>query len=128
MNYLLDTHTFLWFISDDKALSANACQLIEATEHTILLSIASLWEMAIKVSLGKLAMPSPFITFMLDQLRENNIALLEIKAEHIGLVATLPFHHRDPFDRLIIAQAAIENLSIIGKDEIFDAYGVQRHW
>jgi PIN domain nuclease of toxin-antitoxin system len=128
MIYLLDTHTFLWFISADSSLSAAAKALIESPENAVYLSIASLWEIAIKVSLGKLEVPSPFTSYMLAQLHENNIAVLEMKVEHTGVVATLPFHHRDPFDRLIIAQSVSDNVPIIGKDEIFDAYGVRRHW
>src|SRR5258708_3523884 len=128
MIYLLDTHTFLWFINDDDALSATAKALMEDPENTLQLSIASLWEIAIKVSLGKLEVPSPFTDFMTEQLHENNIVLAAINTQSIGLVATLPFHHRDPFDRLIIAQSLSEKLPIIGKDEVFDAYGVQRHW
>ena len=128
MIYLLDTHTFLWFINDDKALSAAAKTLIEDLESAIYISVASLWEIAIKVSLGKLEVPSPFTSFVAEQLRENNIMPLEIKTEHLGLVVTLPFHHRDPFDRLIVAQSLNEKLPIIGKDEVFDAYGVKRHW
>src|SRR5437868_256194 len=104
MTYLLDTHSFLWFINDDKELSATAKMLIEDPENVIFLSVASLWEIAIKVSLGKLDVPSPFTEFMLEQLHENNIALLGIKPEHLGVVVMLPFYHRDPFDRLIIAQ------------------------
>jgi len=128
MIWLLDTHAFLWFINDDESLSATARQAIEDPTNTILLSIASLWEMAIKVSLGRLATPSPFAEFMLGQLRQNDIALLEIRAEHTGLVATLPFHHRDPFDRLIIAQAITENLPMISRDSAFDAYRIRRLW
>ncbi|MAS36853.1 MAG: PIN domain nuclease [Anaerolineaceae bacterium] len=128
MIYLLDTHTFLWFINDDSALSNHARSLIEAPDHTILLSIASLWEMAIKVSLNKLEMPSPFETFVTGQLDLNNIVLLSIQAEHTGLVATLPFHHRDPFDRMIIAQALLTKTPVIGKDENFDLYGIERLW
>lgn len=128
MSYLLDTHTFLWFINDDPSLSAAARATIEDADSLIYLSVASLWEMAIKFSLGRLVVPAPFTDFFDDQLRKNTIRLLNIKIEHTGIVAMLPFHHRDPFDRLIIAQSQSENLPIIGKDEIFDAYGVQRHW
>lgn len=128
MTYLLDTHTFLWFITDDVQLSKNAKQLIEDSDQALYLSIASIWELAIKVSVGKLAIPAPFDAFVVGQLRENNIGLLEIKVAHTGRVATLPFHHRDPFDRLIIAQALSEHWPIIGKDAVFDAYGVQRLW
>jgi PIN domain nuclease of toxin-antitoxin system len=125
---LLDTHSFLWFINDDEDLSVPAREVIEDPANTIFFSAASLWEMAIKVSLGRLVAPLPFDEFMLEQLRQNDITLLEIKVEHAGLVATLPFYHRDPFDRLIIAQAIIEKIPIIGKDDIFEAYDVQRLW
>lgn len=128
MTYLLDTHTFLWFISADSSLSASAKALIESAENAVYLSIASLWEIAIKVSLGKLEVPSPFTDYMLAQLHENDITVLEMKIEHTGVVATLPFHHRDPFDRMIIAQSLSESIAVIGKDEIFDAYGIQRRW
>jgi PIN domain nuclease of toxin-antitoxin system len=128
MNYLLDTHTFLWFINDDTSLSSTAKALIEVPENTIYLSVASIWEMAIKVSLDKLEMPSPFPDFIDEQLDENTIVLLNIRTVHTGIVATLPFHHRDPFDRLIIAQSKVEDIPIIGKDAIFDDYGIKRLW
>lgn len=126
--YLLDTHTFLWFINDDNALSATAKALIKDPTNSIHLSIASVWEMAIKVSLGKLAVPSPFAVFVEEQLRENSILLLGITTAHTGVVATLPFHHRDPFDRLIIVQSLTEEFPVIGSDDVFDQYGVQRSW
>lgn len=128
MSYLLDTHSFLWFIIDDSALSATAKMLIEDSSNLIYLSTASLWEMAIKVSLGRLDIPSPFKEFIDTQLTTNNITLLEIKTGHAGVLAALPFHHRDPFDRLIIAQSLNEDLTIIGRDAVFDLYGVKRHW
>lgn len=124
MNYLLDTHTFLWFINADPTLSAPAQAAIEPGTNDIVLSIASLWEMAIKVSLGKLIVPLPFAEFMQEQMRENGIILLPIQMAHIELVTRLPFHHRDPFDRLIIAQSLVDQIPIIGKDDIFDAYGI----
>lgn len=128
MNYLLDTHSFLWFINDDAALSQPAKTLIEAPENTVYLSVASVWEMAIKVSLGRLEMPSPFADFIDEQLRENTITLLNIQTAYAGMIVTLPFHHRDPFDRLIIAQSRMEGFPVIGKDAIFDDYDVERHW
>jgi PIN domain nuclease of toxin-antitoxin system len=128
MAYLLDTHTFLWFIIDDSALSSSAKMLIENPEHTVYLSIASIWEMAIKISLGKLEMPTPFDEFINVQIYKNSISLLGITTRHVGTVVTLPFHHRDPFDRLIVAQSLVEQLPIIGVDSIFDAYGVKRYW
>lgn len=128
MNYLLDTHTFLWFINDDSSLSSTAKTLIEDPENIIYMSVASVWEMAIKVSLEKLEIPSPFTEFIDEQMRVNAITLLHIKTEHIGIVATLPFHHRDPFDRLIIAQSQNENFPVIGRDSIFKNYEIHCYW
>ncbi len=128
MNYLLDAHTFLWFINDDSLLSSTANALIETPQHNIHLSIASVWEMAITVSLGRLQVPAPFTDFIDINLTKNSISLLEIRTSHTGIVSTLPFYHRDPFDRLIIAQSQSEGIPIFGKDEIFEAYGIQRHW
>lgn len=128
MKFLLDTHTFLWFIDDGAALSSTAKSLIEAPGNTPYLSMASLWEIAIKVSIGKLTIPSPFQAFIMQQISENRIELLDIKPDHIGIVGILPFHHRDPFDRLIIAQAMSEKLPIISKDENFKAYGLTLYW
>ncbi|OAN45093.1 twitching motility protein PilT [Chloroflexus islandicus] len=128
MNLLLDTHSFIWFIDDHPALSSHARDLIAEPTHTIFLSIASIWEMAIKVSLGKLELNQPFELFLPYHLIRNNINILDIAIDHAMRVATLPFHHRDPFDRLIIAQSLIENIPIIGSDAVFDAYGVSRLW
>src|SRR5258708_29909231 len=128
MNYLLDTHTFLWFINDDKALPVTAKALIEDPENLIVLSFASLWEIAIKVSLGKLEVPLPLAEFMYNQLSKNYIALSGFSIGHFDELATLPFHHRDPFDRMIIAYALFEKVAVIGKDEVFDTYGVKRLW
>jgi PIN domain nuclease of toxin-antitoxin system len=128
MNYLLDTHTFLWFINDDETLSATARNLIEDAENEVYLSVASVWEMAIKVSLDRLDLPTPFTDFVDEQLVENSFRLLPIRTAHTGIVATLPFHHRDPFDRIIIAQSQVENFPVIGKDKIFDDYGIKRRW
>jgi PIN domain nuclease of toxin-antitoxin system len=128
MIYLLDTHTFLWFIGGDASLSPTAKILIQDLNNTILLSMASVWEMAIKVSLGKLSIPPSFEQFIDNQLQLNSVIQLDIKTSHTAIITTLPFHHRDPFDRLIIAQALYENIPIIGADSIFDAYGVTRLW
>lgn len=105
MRLLLDTHTFLWFLADDPQLSPAARRLIEDGTNEILLSMASLWEIAIKVSLGKLTLGGAFATFIPDQLTLNAFGLLPIELAHVTAVAALPFHHRDPFDRLLIAQA-----------------------
>ena len=102
MSHLLDTHAFLWFINDDKSLSQAAKAVIEDPANTIYLSVASVWEMAIKVRLGKLEMPLPFLDFMTEQMRRNSrLRLLGINIEHADIVASLPLYHRDPFDRMI---------------------------
>jgi PIN domain nuclease of toxin-antitoxin system len=128
MNYLLDTHSFLWFIIDDKALTTKAKTLIEDPNNVIFLSIASIWEMAIKTSLGKLSIPQPFTVFIDSQMNTNNFSLLSIKPDHTGIIATLPFHHRDPFDRLLIAQALDEKMPLVSNERLFDLYGIQREW
>lgn len=127
MKYLLDTHTFLWFINNDSNLSASTKTLLES-KVILLLSIASLWEIAIKTSLGKLSLPVSFGLFIPSQLSLNKIDILAIEPAHLNLVASLPFYHKDPFDRLIIAQAIIENLPIVSVDSAFDAYPIQRVW
>jgi PIN domain nuclease of toxin-antitoxin system len=128
MNLLLDTHTFLWFIADSDRLSQKARALIEDESNRIYLSAASLWEIAIKVSLGKLNLSEPFETFIPEQLDVNSVELLGISVSHASRVASLPFHHRDPFDRLLAAQALTEDIPILSGDEVLDAYGVTRVW
>ncbi len=128
MNLLLDTHTFLWFIAGDASLSKSARSGIEDLNNNRYLSVASLWEIAIKVSAGKLELDEPFETLIPDQLVENRIELLGISIAHLASVSSLPFHHRDPFDRLIAAQANVEQLTLVSIDDVFDAYGVTRLW
>lgn len=106
-------------------LSRTARSLIEDEDNEWLLSTASLWEMAIKLSLGKLILAQPFDVLIPDQLRLNGIGVLNIEWSHISAVAKLAFHHRDPFDRLIVAQSMVEGMPIISAD---DAYGVSRKW
>jgi PIN domain nuclease of toxin-antitoxin system len=127
MRLLLDTHAFLWFIDDNPRLSAQAKALLES-DADLLLSVASLWEISIKVSIGKLSLAQPYSVFVQQQLTDNAIEMLPISLAHLGLVATLPFHHRDPFDRLVIAQAMVEGLPIVSLDAAFDAYAVNRLW
>lgn len=127
MTLLLDTHTFLWFIGDDPQLSPTAGALLEA-DNAVLLSVASLWEIAIKVSIGKLTLAEPYATFIPQQLARNDIDLLPLRLPHLSTIASLPFHHRDPFDRMLIAQAMVEGVPIISSDGAFDAYGIERVW
>ncbi len=128
MNLLLDTHTFLWFIAGDSNLSQSARSAIEDEGNNIYISVASLWEIAIKVSIDKLELSEPFETLIPEQLAENGIELLDISVEHTALIASMPFHHRDPFDRLIAAQAKVEQMTLVSVDDAFDAYGIARLW
>lgn len=128
MSVLLDTHAFLWFITADPRLSAPARQVLSTGGNQVLLSLASVWEIAIKVAIGRLPLPLPLDTFIPEQLRINRIELLPISLEHTYEVARLPLHHRDPFDRLLIAQAIRESIPVVSADEAFDSYPVQRYW
>ena len=127
MKLLLDTHTFLWFIDDSPQLSQQGKALLEA-DNELLLSIASLWEIAIKLRLGKLTVGTPIEVLMTEQLTRNDIDVLPITVAHLVAVSTLPLHHRDPFDRLLIAQAMVTQMPIVSADPAFDAYPVQRLW
>jgi PIN domain nuclease of toxin-antitoxin system len=118
----------LWFLGGDSNLSDRACRIIENPEHDILASIASLWEIAIKHSLGKLQLSQPFEEIFPHHLAVNSIALLPIRLEHVAQTSNLPFHHRDPFDRLLVAQAFVEEIPILSGDGALDAYGVERIW
>ncbi|HXM50708.1 MAG TPA: type II toxin-antitoxin system VapC family toxin [Pyrinomonadaceae bacterium] len=128
MRLLLDTHAFLWFIMGSANLSVNARALIENPANERQLSVVCLWEIAIKTSLGKLTLSAPFDELIPAQLMLNGIDVLNIKVDHLSTLTSLPFHHRDPFDRLIIAQAIVEKLPVISLDGVFDTYGVTRHW
>jgi len=128
MRLLLDTHSFLWFINGSPQISTSARTLIEDASNQPFLSVASLWEMAIKVSIGKLSLGRPFETLIPQQLGLNGIALLGITISHTAVVTKLPFHHRDPFDRLLIAQAMVEQIPIVSGDTAFDMYTVTRLW
>ncbi len=125
---MLDTHAFLWIVSDDKKLSRKAKKLFLNKSNEIYLSAASIWEMAIKISLGRLTLDEPLESFIETHAVGNNIKILDIKAKHLYKIENLPFHHRDPFDRIIIAQCMIENYSIVGSDKAFDSYPVSRVW
>lgn len=128
MSLLLDTHALLWFLLNDPRLSEKARARIADADSTIFVSPASLWEIAIKISIGKYALPEPFVEFWERQLRMNDFTLVPISVEQTAHVVILPFHHRDPFDRLIIAQSLVEEIPVISSDIIFDSYGADRIW
>ena len=128
MRVLLDTHTFLWFIEGNSNIGQKALKEILEPSNERFLSIACLWEIAIKVKMGKLKSQGSFHDLIQSQIVNNDIQLLAISANHLNGVQTLTLHHRDPFDRLIIAQAISENLTILTKDSSFSSYSVKTLW
>jgi PIN domain nuclease of toxin-antitoxin system len=124
---LLDTHAFLWWVEDDRRLSLRAREAIAAATDGFL-SIASCWEIAIKVSRGRLKLAKPIERLVPEQLGLNGFQLLQVDLDDVASVATLPFHHGDPFDRLLVAQALSEELVIVSADPVFRKYGVKRVW
>lgn len=127
MQYLLDTHTILWVQSKDDNLSKKAKEIIENTENQCYVSIASLWEMAIKVTTKKLTIAIGFKNFY-NYLISNHFKVLSINQLHLNILISLPFHHKDPFDRLLISQAITENLTLISADQHFKSYPVNLIW
>lgn len=128
MKLLLDTHTLLWFVLGDSSLSVVARQLIEDAANSKLVSPVTYWELAIKISIGKYALLEPYETFMDRAIRQNGFLILPIEPRHTAVLINLPFHHRDPFDRLMVAQAMVENLILVSADGVLDAYPIQRLW
>lgn len=124
MRLLLDTHILIWFLEGNLSLSTSRQQIINDSTNKVFVSIASLWEMAIKVSVGKLNLSKP-LADVVKQLAVENIEILSISPSHTIEVSALPFHHRDPFDRIIIAQSKIENLPVMTDDAEFSAYGIK---
>jgi PIN domain nuclease of toxin-antitoxin system len=121
MNYLIDTQIFLWFISGSTELSEKAREILEDEENDIFISIASLWEISIKTALGKLAIKGNYETVIAD-VTENEIELLPINFIHTVAQNRLPFYHKDPFDRIIVSQAIVEEMNLVSSDVIFDDY------
>jgi PIN domain nuclease of toxin-antitoxin system len=128
MTILLDTHAFLWFVADDAKLSARARTMIEEPNTRVMLSVASLWETNIKVTIGKLPLAKSVVELVRDDVQGNNIEMLPINVGHLVILAGLPLHHRDPFDRLPVAQAVAENVQLASADATLDAYGISRVW
>jgi PIN domain nuclease of toxin-antitoxin system len=128
MRLLLDTHTFLWWINNDPLLTDSARAAIANERNECFLSLASCWEMAIKTSIGKLRLTRSVDRFITEELTANNFQILTIDFRHVAKIETLPFHHRDPFDRLLVAQALVEKMTIISADAVLSEYGVKRIW
>ena len=128
MKLLLDAHTFLWFVWDEAQLTNDAKALIVHPTNQKLISTATYWEIAIKVSIGKLDLGEPYRAFMHREIARNHFDLLHVSVDHAAAVSVLPLHHRDPFDRMLIAQAMVEQIPIVSGDRAFDAYPVTRLW
>ena len=128
MTLLLDTHSFLWFWWDDPHLSETAKQAICDPANRKLVSTASCWEIAIKVSLKKLDLGAPYRGFIHQHMVRNNFELLQITDEHLAGLVDLPFHHKDPFDRMLVAQSLYEQIPLVSADPQLDAYGLTRIW
>jgi PIN domain nuclease of toxin-antitoxin system len=125
---LLDTHTLLWFLQGNSRLSLAAKALIEDPGNRVLVSVASCWEIAIKAGQGKMNLSEPSRTLLERELPANDLEMLSISLEHATAVEGLPLHHKDPFDRLLIAQAIVEGTPIISVDAAFDPYPITRLW
>jgi PIN domain nuclease of toxin-antitoxin system len=128
MKLLLDTHTFIWWTISVARLSSQALSLLQDRQNALFLSLASLWEMQLKIQLGKLHFNSPLSQIVEEQQRINGLKLLSIAPEHIYALDQLPFHHKDPFDRLLIAQAMTETIPVVSADAAFAAYPAQIIW
>ena len=128
MRLLLDTHIFIWLIDGNPKLSQTARQAIEDESNTLYLSIVSLWEITIKTSLGKLELAIPLEQIVINLILPSGIEILPIHLPHLLVLQTLPFHHRDPFDRLLISQAKSETLTLVSEDGMFEQYEVEKLW
>jgi PIN domain nuclease of toxin-antitoxin system len=128
MRLLLDTHTLIWFFAGDFQLSSMARILIEDEDNNKRASVARSWEMAIKNSKNYLNFDLHFQEYIDQKLSWEDFNLLNINLEHLNAIVTMPFHHKDPFDRLLIAQAMLEVIPILSKDSAFDAYPINRIW
>ena len=127
MDVLLDTHSFIWFVENDKKLTSKARNTIDNYSNTIYISRASLWEMAIKISIRKLKITVPYEN-VIKQINDNGFEIIPITFVHTLKVSKLEFHHKDPFDRIIIAQALTNQMTIVSNEKIFDNYKVKRIW
>jgi PIN domain nuclease of toxin-antitoxin system len=128
MNLLLDTHTFLWLRFSPDKVSSTALSAYQDEANQVFLSHASVWEMQIKHQLGKLELDIDLAELLKEQCEQNSLQLLPVEIIHILGLSKLPFHHKDPFDRLLISQAVTENMSLVSSDEFFSDYEVKVLW
>lgn len=128
MKVLLDSHVFLWYFAADPRLNKTAIAIMADVRNELLLSMASLWEIGIKSSIGRLTLPTPFAALIPLQLQQAQIRVLDIRLEHVAEGCALPFHHKDPFDRMLAAQCLVEKIPLLSSDAMFDQYAIQRIW
>jgi PIN domain nuclease of toxin-antitoxin system len=125
MRLLLDTHVFIWWADQQESLSANVLSALENEANELLLSVASVWEIQIKFQLGKLKLSTPLRELVDSQVETNDLRILPVELAHVLVLDTLPFHHKDPFDRLLIAQCIHEDVTLVSADREFAAYSVR---
>ncbi|MDQ2694826.1 MAG: type II toxin-antitoxin system VapC family toxin [Pseudomonadota bacterium] len=128
MKVLIDTHALLWLLADDPRLSDTARRTFLEIDNRVYFSIASLWELTVKVSIGKLRLAREWLPEIQDEMNANTIRWLAIAPEHCAVLATLPFHHRDPFDRMLVSQAVVEDMALLSRDPQLRAYPVPCVW
>jgi PIN domain nuclease of toxin-antitoxin system len=128
MKVLVDTHIFIWALLQDHHLSAKARQVLTSKENELIFSLVSLWEIAIKIKTGKLNAIGSSVAYIRNEMNDYGMELLPIRYDHILHLETLPHHHGDPFDRLLIAQSLAENLPILTADRLFTQYGAKTIW
>ena len=128
MNLLLDTHTLIWAVDDPSKLGPQAVTALQDPANDLLLSAATIWEIAIKVGLGKLSLSMPYRQWMNQAITDLGMTVLPITVEYADVQVNLPKHHGDPFDRLLVAQSQVENIHLVSADPVFDQYGINRLW
>ena len=128
MKLLLDTHAFLWIVGDDARLSQAARNAFRSPQNEVWLSVASIWEIVVKAARGKLAFPQPAAHYLREQIRQTRVDVLPISLSHVLKLESLPMRHRDPFDRILVAQALEEGIPLLTRDRMLGAYGVEILW
>lgn len=128
MKLLLDTHTFIWWVIEPTKISAQALGLLQDQSNDLFLSVVSVWEMQIKLQIGKLKFNLPLAQLITKQQQTNQLSILPVTLEHVLALDSLPFHHKDPFDRLLITQANLEGAVLVSNDAIFSNYSVKLAW
>jgi len=128
MNLLFDTHTFIWWADEPEKLSAPALKALADENNRLLLSVVSVWEMQIKAQLGKVKLSLPLSDLIESQQQVNELEILPVSIEHVLALDSLPLHHKDPFDRLLLAQSIVESATIVSMDQKLSAYSVNLLW